>query len=440
MRAILPLLTTWSMICAPVLAQQQAAPGSAPVSDYLNDELPSWLRFGGEFRSRLEEFSGGGGFRNNNTDDYLLTRLRINLKIEPLRWLRFFVQGQDSRALWKNQHPEVAPFQSVMNLRQAYVELGDTAKGPVGLRVGRQDLSFGEERIIGPSDWLNTPRFFEAVRLTLRHGRYHVDAFASSVIVVLPDNYSKAQPPNNLHGLYGGIDNLIPNSTLEPYVLWRLERGQRTEEGTLGNLDYKVGGVRWAGKVPALFDYNVEVLTEQGGLGIDTIGAWAGHWLAGHTFEQFDRKPRVYFEYNYASGDKNSKDGHIGTFDMIYPTAHDRWGMADQIGWRNIHDVHPAFEMRLHSKFLFKAGYHSYWLASATDGLYAANGTLTARLPTGSGGTRVGQEVDVQGVWQILPTLRVQPGFGDLEPGAFLKAATQGHAYRYPFLQVVYGF
>ncbi len=85
---------------------------------------------------------------------------------------------------WKNQNPPVAPYQSTLNLRQAYVELGDTAKGPIGFRVGRQELAFGEERLIGPSGWLNTPRYFEAARLTLRHGRYHVDAFASSVIVV----------------------------------------------------------------------------------------------------------------------------------------------------------------------------------------------------------------------------------------------------------------
>ncbi len=253
-------------------------------------------------------------------------------------------------------------------------------------------------------------------------------------------NYSKAQPPNTLHGLYGGIDNLIPNSTIEPYVLWRLQRNLRTEQGTLGNMDYKVGGVRWAGKVPHTFDYSVEMVTEQGSIGIDSLSGWGGHWLVGRTFEQTTFKPRIYMEYNYASGDKNPHDGHIGTFDEIYPTGHDRWGLADQVGWRNIHDVHPAFEAVLHPKFIPKVGYHSYWLASATDGLYAPNGSLSYRLPDGSGGTRVGQEFDIQGAWQIWRTLLLQPGFADLEPGRFLKTATQGHPYRYPFLQVTYTF
>ncbi len=108
------------------------------VSTYLNEELPSWLRIGGEFRARLEGFTGGGGFKKDTTDDYLLTCTRINLTIEPAHWLRIFVQGQDSHALWKNQHPEAPPFQSTMNLRQAYLELGNTTKGPIGFRVGRQ--------------------------------------------------------------------------------------------------------------------------------------------------------------------------------------------------------------------------------------------------------------------------------------------------------------
>ncbi len=426
---------------ASVCLRAQQAPASPPplASHYLNEELPQWLRFGGEFRSRVEGFTGGG-FRPNNTDDYLLTRLRINLTIKPADWLTLFVQGQDSHALWKNQHPEVPPFQSRMNLRQAYVELGNTTKGPIGLRVGRQELAFGEERLIGPSGWLNTPRYFEAARLTLRHGRYRLDAFASSVIVVQDGPYSKAQPPNNLHGLYGGIDKIIPNSTIEPYVLWRLQRNQRTELGRPGNLDYKAGGVRWAGNVPRRFDYSFEVVREQGALGTDSIGAWGSHLLVGHNFAQPRYKPRVFAEYNYASGDQDPRDGNRGTFDSIYPTGHDRWGLADQIGWRNIHNLRAGIEVSVLKKLVLKSSYHNYWLASATDGLYAPGGALVTRVISGSGGRRVGQEADIQAVWTVRPDIAVVTGYAELIPGRFLKKATPGVGYHYPFLQMTYTF
>jgi Alginate export len=422
-----------------VRAQQASGQPAALTSDYLNNELPQWLRFGGEFRSRLEGFTGGS-FKPDTEDAYVLTRLRINMKIEPTHWLKFFAQGQDSRVFWKNQHPPAAPFQTTMNLRQAYVEIGDTEKKFIGLRVGRQELAFGEERLIGPSGWGNTPRYFEAVRLTLRHGPFRLDGFSASVIVVQDGTFNHAQPPNDLHGLYGGMDNIIPNSTIEPYVLWRLQRNQRTELGKPGNLDYKVGGVRWAGKVRTAFDYSIEVVREQGGLGTDSIGAWGGHWLSGHNFAQLRFKPRVFGEYNYASGDKNPRDGHRGTFDSIYPTAHDRWGMDDQIGWRNIHHLRGGVEARILPKVLLKGSYHSYWLASATDGLYAANGALVTRVIDGSAGPRVGQEIDIQAVWTIRPDIAVITGYGDLIPGSFLKKATPGVGYHYPFLQVTYTF
>lgn len=421
-------------------AQQAAAPPPSLLSDSLNSELPRWLRFGGEFRSRVEGFTGGGGYKADTTDAYLLTRFRINMRIRPTPWLKFFVQGQDAHVFGKNQNPAVAPFQDAMDLRAAYVEFGDTEKKSIGLRAGRQELAFGEERLIGPSGWLNTPRHFDAVRLTLRRGRLRLDAFASSVVVVTDGQFNKRMDGNNLHGLYGGIENAIPKSTIEPYLLWRVAPRLRTEFGAAGNLDFKTTGARWVGKLPADFDYGVEVAGEKGSLGADDIGAWGGHWQIGRNFPKMRWKTRIYGEYNYASGDKDPRDGKRGTFDMIYPTAHDRWGLADQVGWRNIHNVRAAAEVRVHPKWLVKSSYHSYWLASARDGLYAANGMQVARVADGSAGRRVGQEADFQTVWTAAPTVQVVMGYAHLFPGQFLEKATPGKAYQYPFAQVTYTF
>ena len=64
-------------------------------SQQLNKQLPRWLRFSGEYRMRVEGFSGGG-FRENNEDAYFLNRVRLNMKIEAAPWMRFSLQGQDS--------------------------------------------------------------------------------------------------------------------------------------------------------------------------------------------------------------------------------------------------------------------------------------------------------------------------------------------------------
>src|SRR5688572_26224440 len=93
-----------SLICgAMALAQTTAPPAKTFVpSDELNAQLPKWLRFNGEYRARLEGF-GGGGFRNDNDDLYLLNRFRFNMGIQPTSWMRFSFQAQDARVFWKTQ-------------------------------------------------------------------------------------------------------------------------------------------------------------------------------------------------------------------------------------------------------------------------------------------------------------------------------------------------
>ena len=153
-------------------------------SEELNKELPKWLKFSGEFRARLEGYSGGS-FRDNSSDAYYLNRLRINLLLQPASWIKIFAQTQDARVAFKNTKPAAPPYQDTWDLRQAYLELGNSEKGIVGVRTGRQELNFGEQRLIGSADWNNTARSFDAVRVTLRPlSGVRVDAFASSVVVL----------------------------------------------------------------------------------------------------------------------------------------------------------------------------------------------------------------------------------------------------------------
>jgi len=53
-------------------------------------------------------------------------------------------------------------------------------------------------------------------------------------------------------------------------------------------------------------------------------------------FDPVKSTPKLRLEFNHASGDSNPSDGKHGTFDVLYPTAHDKYGMADQVGWKNV--------------------------------------------------------------------------------------------------------
>lgn len=228
------LLLITSGVVPSVHAQTAAAApapaASAPALSHVNKHLPAWLRFSGEYRMRLEGVDGAG-FRSEMRDAYALSRVRLNMRIAPVYWMRFQFQAQDAQAAGRNAKPDGPPFEDTMDLRAAYVEFGKTESPSVSLRVGRQELFFGEQRLIGHLNWTNTARSFDAVRLTLQHGNYKADLFASSVVNLREGTANKSSGGNNLHGIYGSISRIIPNATIEPYAMWRLARGVRTEAG-----------------------------------------------------------------------------------------------------------------------------------------------------------------------------------------------------------------
>src|SRR5205085_6542704 len=196
---------------------------------------------------------------------------------------------------------------------------------------------------------------------------------------IVDGTWDHHQQGNNLHGAYGGIEKLVPGATIEPYIFWRVQPAVRNEAGQIANIDEKVPGIRWVGKLPMGFDYGMEIVRQYGSLGSDRIRAWAGHWVVGHTDRSLWSSPRFYAEFNHASGDANAKDGSRGTFDQLYPTGHDKYGLADQVGWRNINHARAGVVVKPARRWQVSSSYHSYWLASATDALYNAGGGIVAR-------------------------------------------------------------
>jgi hypothetical protein len=433
----MPARRYWIALALTTASLPAQSPDTFSPLTEVNRQLPTWLRFSGEARLRLEGFAGGG-FQPNNNDGYLLQRVRFNMKLLPTSWLRFHFQTQDARVFFKNQKPYAPPYQDTWDLRLAFVELGDSEKGS-GLRVGRQELAYGDERLVGPTPWSNAARSFDAARATFRHGKFRLDIFASAVVVLKDGQVGQVQPGNNLHGIYGGMTNVVSNSVIEPYVFWRLSPRLKTETGGIGNLDSKTGGVRWVGKLPAGFDYGVEMAIQRGSVGTDVIRAWAGHWIVGHTWAA-PATPRFIVEYNYASGDANAKDGRRGTFDQLYPTAHDKYGLADQVGWKNIHHVRSGVELKPYPKWAVSAKYSSYWLADAHDALYTTSNAVVALRSNGTAGRFVGQELDATTAYVVSKQLHFGGGLGHLFPGGFLKKATAGGGYTFPYLMAGYAF
>jgi hypothetical protein len=404
----------------------------------VNAELPRWLKLGGEARMRFED-DLGMGYRNGNDDAFLLQRLRLRMEVRPSQWMAFQFEGQDSRVWGYKAQPVPASILNAMDLRQAYLDLGK--EGTVlSARVGRQSLVFGEGRLVADPAWSNTGRTFDAVRMTFTKGRFKADAFAASVVKQKNADFDRRTDGDNFHGVYAVVREWTPGSTFEPYAFWRLNRGLKSEFGRTGKLDTKTAGFRWYGRLPARWEYNMEMAGQAGAWSADTMGAWAGHWGLGRTLNNSKWKPKATAEYRYASGDQDPKDGRHGAFDQLYPSAHDKFGLADQLMWSNLKHYRAAYEMTLTKTVTFKSGYNSFFLAEKRDALYAPGGKAVARSVNGTAGSHIGEEIDAQFFWTPNKNQAFNIGYGRIFPGRFLKSTISGVPYNAFFVNVAHVF
>ena len=403
----------------------------------VNDDLPQWLCFSAGYRMRFEGYTGGS-FQADNSDSYLLTRFRLGVLIKPLSWFRVYAELQDADSFWKTP-PLGPPYQSTWDLRRAYVDLGDSEQQPVSFRVGRQDLNFGYGRLVGTSYWRNASRGFDAASMLVHWSRLRVTTFAASQVVIGDNGLSHHQPGNNLYGLYGSLKDIVPDSVIEPYLFWRLSPGVKEESGEPANLDDKTLGLRFAGTETG-FDYDAEADDQFGNIGTNQVRAWAWTAITGYTFQPVRFKPRVFGEYDFASGDRNPKDGIHGTFDQLYPNIHDHHGLADQVAWENLKELRSGARFSLRRNWTIAGMYNDWWLASAKDAFYNSSGGIVARDATGRSGTHIGEELDAETTYRINQQLELGSGIGRILPGGFLAATGHNHPYTYPYVMLNYNF
>lgn len=426
-------LIALGVVCATLsFAQTSNGPSPWSLSKAVNNELPSWLRLNVEERGRFEALDGSG-FKPG-TDRYWLNRLRLGLDIRVRSWLKFSFEAQDSRVYGQNTKPAPASQRDPLDLRIGYVELGST-EGPIDVKLGRQAFTFGEGRVLSDPNWSNVGRTFDGERVALRRGKVKLELFSG--LVTKPDGtaFDEPNPGSHFHGAYGTLSKLIPGASIEPYLMWRLEHNLKSEAGRLGNMDEKTVGVRWVGKLPLGFDYGSELALQKGMVSDDSIHAWAGHWVVGHTLDDPTHRPRFFSEFNRASGDGNSRDHRHGAFDPLFPSTHDKLGLTDAFTWTNLLHWRSGFEYTFRPAFRVALAYNSFWLADARDGLYAG-GKLLARRADGSAGTHVGQQADMQAYVQITRLTQINAGYGHLFPGEFLHQTTPGKPFHLMFCNI----
>jgi hypothetical protein len=404
----------------------------------LNGALPDWLCFTAGYRTRVEGYSGNS-FLPGESDSYLLTRFRFGMYLKPVSWLRVYTETQNADAFWKTP-PRVPPYQETWDLRRAYVDLGNVQEGRFAVRAGRQDLNFGDGLLIGTSYWRNASRGYDAVEAVANWSWMNAALFAASPVNILDNGLSHHQPGNNLYGMDTKLTRLVSAGVLEPFLFWRVTPRLATEAGVRGNLSDVTIGARAAGTIHGKWDYDTEGASQFGSLGADRVRAYAWMGIGGYTFGSLHFRTRVFGEFDFASGDRNSHDGVHGTFDQLYPNIHDHLGLADQFGRQNLKAVRSGARVWLRRNWIAAAAWNDYWLVSATDGYYNSSGAIVARDSRGLSGTHIAEEYDVQTSYRFDRNLEFGVGLGRVLPGNFLVKTKHPAAYTYPYLMMSYNF
>ena len=397
---------------------------------WFDAKLPNWIDLQAEERFRYEAYDNLS-FKANVDDSYLLNRFRFQADLHTPSWFRVTAQVQDARAGFQN--PPIGPPNTVRwDLKLAYAEVGDPEKHWFSLRVGRQLINYNNT-IIANSEWRNQARSYDAAVLNLNGKREHLGIFAASAVVPQAYGLTPHQEGNNIYGAYGRIDNfLVPHSNLEPFFLWRVQPAEVIEPAvakTTGKENEKAGGVRFKAQAHAALDYGGEAILETGTVGSQPLRASAAQAGAAYQFLNAAAKPRVFTQYDYATGNSNpAHNASHTTFDTIYPTAHDRFGITDLFGWQNIESVRAGITIEPHRRLTLTAQGLDFWAADALDSIYNTSGSAIVNNKTNHG-RHVGAEIDGYSWYELNRHFNLGGGIGYFGGGQFLTNVSTSHSY-----------
>jgi hypothetical protein len=420
---------------------------------------------GGDVRARYE-FRNNADFANAVPDtlSFIGLRSRLHLGYEVNPDLSVYLQMRDSRLF--GSEASVTSNEENLDLHQGYLKV--VGLGPFTMILGRQEMIFGDSRLIGNFGWSNVGRSFDAVRLTSAYGPLRSDVWAAVTKLfgtnIAPD--PALSPSNRDTQQFFGVYTIVNSASfsLEPYLLYLRDTGNASElvvpsdpsKGLLSPITSPLArgqdritlGFRGAGRMAeemidfsGEFAYQVGQMDARGSTPRSDIHAYALAVKAGYTVPT-EMKPRIGIEYDRASGDDNAADDEFKTFENLFPTNHSQYGYMDYVGWRNMQGLRISFGLQPTKTSGVNINYHFFWLAEKADNWYRASGAIFRTTPSGNTEADLGQELDLVGHMIVKERLRVEAGYGHFFPGDYVKTnfpAATNHS-DFVYVQTALGF
>jgi hypothetical protein len=289
-----------------------------------------------QFRARTEADLHRGLPLASANDDTLnirsFLRTRINLKLVKDSTTSLFVQMQDSR-VYGGARGTSGGLANDMNLgiHQAYLEFRHWIWYRLEGRVGRQELIYGNHRLIGSVGWSNVGRSYDGAKAAINFNQGKVKLEGGLYTMVERDNFVAPTQGKNQDNLLTTLALLFPKSNIEIMLIGDADMTRTSvsnramQRGTLslysarkfgGAFDY-ITNLAWQGGTwdpDSTFERDIEAYLLTLELGATVPGA---------------AKARFALGIDHASGDDGADSTKAKEFVNLYYTGHKFRGFID---------------------------------------------------------------------------------------------------------------
>ncbi|MDB5365593.1 MAG: hypothetical protein JWM77_1520 [Rhodospirillales bacterium] len=377
------------------------------------------LSLGGEVRERYQYFENPQlGLSSVRTESYVLSRVLVHADLRFDNGVRAFVQ------LGEHEAPHVREPSPTdigrLDVQQAFLDFTtDADSGKLTLRLGRQEIGLGAQRVVSVRETPNIRRSFDGARLEWQQPGLRIDFFATRPVRNKPGVFEDAlNTRQSLWGAYATVANVLPGTSADLYYLGFRNTAGSYAGKTGTDLRHSVGA-RLFGK-EAGWDWDVEAVLQAGHFRDQDVRAFMAAGEVGYTFADLPLRPRLALQADVASGDGNPNDTTLNTYNPLFPKGA-YFTEASINTLSNVMDLFPRLQVRPSQSLLLTAGVDFLWRYSRTDDYYRqpfipVTGTARSR------GKYLGTQSTVQADWKLDRHVSITVAYVRFEVGGTFDA------------------
>ena len=355
-------------------------------------------------------------------DGFVQARYLFHGDLHAGKHFRFFAQLQSSLINGKMSTSPVE--QNELELHQAFADIETAlAGGKWTLRTGRQELSYGSQRLVSVRELPNNRQSFDGIRSVWKKDLYQLDLLYTHYVAakkgIFNDGFNKQ---TKFWGAYLSRTNVPILQHIDLYYFGIRKTQTVFDDGPGKELRHSVG-TRISGNRNS-WQYDLEGVYQWGRFASSTISAWTASANASFSFRALHWRPLIGIKTELISGDRNYQDGKLNTFNPLFPKGA-YFGLAALIGPSNLIDVHPYIELAIAKDLSWQSDYDLFWRNSINDGIYGPNVQLVYS-GSGTSSKHIGQQLGTALVYTPDMFLYFRGEFTWFNAGRYSKQAGTG--------------